>query len=340
MLKSKEHIRHCLLYEYQQGNSAAAAARNICHAIAEDAVSTNTAQLWFGRFRKGDCSLKEKTKSGRPTTINLDALKAIIDDDPTLTTYQLANTLGCCQSNVYYHLKNLHFVSKYGELVPHDLTQEQKKKRVEACKFLLEINRSSAWLDQVITCDEKWVKYSNPIRKRQWVKRGAKAAPTPKQPLHTKKRMLCIWWGMRGVVHWELLPVNTTINSTTYCAQIDRVAAKVQRLRPKWGKVWYQHDNARPHVHKDVREKLSSLGWQTVTHPAYSPDLAPSDYYLFLSLSNDLREREFEKEEDLKQYLDDFFNCKPSKFYSKGIEDLPRRWQVVIDSNGDYVPQN
>ena len=43
MLNPKEHIRHFLLYEYQLGNSAIDAARNICRAIGHDVISTATA---------------------------------------------------------------------------------------------------------------------------------------------------------------------------------------------------------------------------------------------------------------------------------------------------------
>jgi len=30
-----------------------------------------------------------------------------------------------------------------------------------------------------------------------------------------------------------------------------------------------------------TRQKLMELGWELMLHPPYSPDLAPSDYYLF-----------------------------------------------------------
>ena len=48
MQNSKEHIRHCLLYEYQMGHSALDAARNIYRTIGHDVVSTATAY----RFKK------------------------------------------------------------------------------------------------------------------------------------------------------------------------------------------------------------------------------------------------------------------------------------------------
>ncbi len=80
-----------------------------------------------------------------------------------------------------------------------------------------------------------------------------------------------------------------------------------------------------------VRTKLKELGWQTIPHPPYSPDLASSDYHLFLSLSNNLRGKQFQDEEDLK---------KSPEFYARGIRDLPRRRQEVIDSKGAYVLRN
>ncbi|PAA87580.1 hypothetical protein BOX15_Mlig026417g1, partial [Macrostomum lignano] len=47
------------------------------------------------------------------------------------------------------------------------------------------------------------------------------------------------------------------------------------------------------------KKKLLDLGWELVPHPPYSPDLAPSDYHLFLSLANALNNKTFADDEEL-----------------------------------------
>jgi histone-lysine N-methyltransferase SETMAR len=115
---------------------------------------------------------------------------------------------------------------------------------------------------------------------------------------------------------------------------LDRVAEK---LKGKQDRIYYLHDNARPHVAKLTREKLLKLGWITVPHPPYSPDLAPTDYHLFRSLSNHLREKKFNDENDVKMELANFFGQKSKDFYERGILSLSERWRQVIDSSGTYI---
>ena len=67
MQNTKEHIRHCLLYDYQLGHSAPEAARNICLAIGSGDMSISTACRLFERFQNKDYSLKDEQKSGRPS---------------------------------------------------------------------------------------------------------------------------------------------------------------------------------------------------------------------------------------------------------------------------------
>ena len=69
--------------------------------------------------------------------------------------------------------------------------------------------------------------------------------------------MLSVWWGVRRITHWELLPNGCNITADLYCQQLDCIAAKLQG---KQDRVYFLHDNARPHLVKSTREKLLKLG--------------------------------------------------------------------------------
>jgi len=333
---SRRELHVLLLHEYRLGHKATEAASNICSTMGKDALSTRTAQHWFNRFKNGNFELDDLPRSGRPLEIDIDVLKQLIEEDPRLTTRCLAERLGCSHTTVEKHLAELGKTWKYGVWIPHEMSPLQLQQRVDACMELLTSHRTYEWLRNLVTGDEKWVLYVNHTRKRQWLEVGQSGIATPKDDLHPKKVMLSVWWSVRGIIHWELLPTGSTITADLYCQQLDRVAAELQE---KQDKVYFLHDNARPHVAKSTREKLLELGWTTLVHPPYSPDLAPTDYHLFLSLANHLREKKFDDEHDLKTDIGNFFNQKSHEFYRRGIFSLPERWRQVVDSNGAYIDE-
>ena len=331
------HIRHCILYEFELGHNASAAARNICAAIGDGTVADRTCRDWFKRFREGDTSLEDQPRSGRPLECDVAQLKALVEDNPRLTTRELAAMLGCSYSTIDRHLNEMGKVSKLGSWVPHQLTPDNIQQRITICNSLLSKRNRHRFLQQIITGDEKWVLYVNHTRKRQWVNRGDLPDPDPKADLHPKKVMLSVWWDFQGIIYFELLPPNTTVDSSLYCEQLQSLKDVLPAKRPERRKVRLLHDNARPHTAKITRQKLEELGWQVLPHPPYSPDLAPSDYHLFRSLRNYLREKQFDDQNHLKSDLETFFQSRSKNFYEDGIMNLPKRWEFVIDNDGAYV---
>jgi hypothetical protein len=77
-----------------------------------------------------------------------------------------------------------------------------------------------------------------------------------KPDLHPQKIMVSVWWGIKGVIHWELVPTGTTVDADVYCDQLDRVAAKLQG---KQKKVYFLHDNARAHMPGKLVQNYWSL---------------------------------------------------------------------------------
>lgn len=148
--------------------------------------------------------------------------------------------------------------------------------------------------------------------------------------------MLSVWWDYKGVIYYELLARNETLTADLYCQQLDRLAAKIAEKRPNHGTIRFLHDNARPHIARMTRQKLLDLGWEVLPHPPYSPDIAPTDYHLFLSLSNAMQGKTFDDEDDMERWLAGFFESKPEKFYADGIGSLPERWRRVIEHDGGY----
>ncbi len=85
------------------------------------------------------------------------------------------------------------------------------------------------------------------------------------------------------------------------------------------------------------RQKIQELSWEILPHPAYSPDLAPSDYHVFRVLKRHLWEMKFDNQRQLEMKVSNFFDAQPPEFWQKGIEKLPDRWAQIIDSNGEYI---
>jgi len=83
-------------------------------------------------------------------------------------------------------------------------------------------------------------------------------------------------------VHYEFVPTGQTVNQFYYLEVLKRLREKVRRKRPKLftNNSWIlHHDNATAHAALSVREFLATKQITVLEHPAYSPDLASSDFF-------------------------------------------------------------
>jgi histone-lysine N-methyltransferase SETMAR len=74
-----------------------------------------------------------------------------------------------------------------------------------------------------------------------------------------------------------------------YTVLLEKYPSLMNRKR-----VLLKQDNARPHTAKKTLQKIEELeGIELLPHPAFSPDLGTSDYYLFCSMAQFLRGKKF-----------------------------------------------
>ena len=142
------------------------------------------------------------------------------------------------------------------------------------------------------------------------------------------------------VIYHELLKPNKTINRERYRTHLMRLSRALRGKRAQyehWNeKVILKHDNARPHVATPVKTYLETLKWEVLPHPPYSPDIAPSNYYLLRSMAHGLSDQQFRSYEDIEKWLDSWIASKDENFYLNGIWALPERWAKAVANDGQY----
>jgi histone-lysine N-methyltransferase SETMAR len=75
----------------------------------------------------------------------------------------------------------------------------------------------------------------------------------------------------------------------------------------------------------------------TSDHAAHSPDLAPSDFHLFLHLKKHLDGQKFHEDEGVKSEVTTLLHAQAAVFYDIGIQKLVPRLNKCHDKGGDYV---
>ncbi|GBM58712.1 hypothetical protein AVEN_153324-1 [Araneus ventricosus] len=69
----------------------------------------------------------------------------------------------------------------------------------------------------------------------------------------------------------------------------------------------------------------------------YSPDLAPSDFHLFLKLKEFLGGKCFGSDEELENAVNTCFNERAAEEYNMGILKLVVRYEKCLNVGDDYV---
>jgi histone-lysine N-methyltransferase SETMAR len=235
----------------------------------------------------GNTSLKEKDGRGRPTLVDNNQLRALVEANPKTTVRELSIELGVSHVTVVSHLKEIGKRKKLDKWVPHHLTDNHQNRRLEVASSLPLRHRNEPFLKRIMTCDEKWIFFDNTRRGGQWLDIDELPRHFPKQDLFPKKVMVSVWWGVTGIIHYSFLKRGKTITSESCSQELEIAYQKLERQSPNLANrkgVILLHDNARPHIGKVTQKKLSDLGIEVLPHPPYSPDLSPTDYHFFKHL--------------------------------------------------------
>ena len=132
---------------------------------------------------------------------------------------------------------------------------------------------------------------------------------------------------MEGIVHIEFLEQGTTINSERCVSTLRALKGRLRRVRHD--KV-IRHDNARPHTSRQTQCTLQQLERPTIPHPPYSPDLGPSDFFLFPLLMKHLKGNHYEADAEVEADVRSWCRSQTPKFFADGMRKLVQRWRLYI----------
>jgi len=149
-----------------------------------------------------------------------------------------------------------------------------------------------------LTGDEVWIYYNNGMD-YVWIGKEEQAATTIQNNNGGKKVMISVYWNPTGIKVVSMVPRNTSFTKNLFVESVlDDLKKEVNKTRPsRLGSGMYLHiDNAKPQC---ANTQITELGFQRLTHPPYSPDLAPSDFYLFGRLKRIFNGKNFVDDGDL-----------------------------------------
>jgi len=85
-----------------------------------------------------------------------------------------------------------------------------------------------------------------------------------------------------------------------------------------------------------VREILATKQITVLEHPAYSPDLAPSDFFLFPNIKETLKGRHFDDIDNIRSNTMAALKAIPQNQFQNCFEGWTWRWHWCITSQGEY----
>ncbi len=237
----------------------------------------------------------------------------------------------------------LHLKKRPARWTPHELSDQQRARRVDICRQLLRLraNRRDL-LETIVTRDESWILAYDPSSRQvtcEWLFRGQKRTNKPRSGLRTQRLMLVVFFDIRGIVHREFTPRGLGVRGHLYLDILRHLRRAMRRRRPQmWmtGRWWLQHDGAPAHRANIVTRYLRATQTCVLPHPAYSPDVTPCDYWLFARIKRHLKGQRFQDINELRRTVNNVMRDIPREQFEYAINKLVPRWRACVAAQGNY----
>ena len=335
-----EHLKHLVIYWHSKDLNAIQIYQKCCKNFPDESIHYSSITNWIRKIKRGENILVRKIGSGplSDETIDLKIYSAL-NEFPFHSLRSLSTCLKIPKSTIHDHLKKMGFIVKHLRYVPHILNSDQKMNRVKISKQLLDEiaeARDQSWRF-FLTGDESWFFFIEDFD-IQWVAPGEKPFTRSKRIISSPKRMLTVFWSPLGFRIIEMLPKGTRFNSKYFINEIlSKIAEIHNQENPNSRRRFVVHmDNATPHRSKETQTYGAQNKLRFCEHPAFSPDLAPSDFYLFGKVKNALKGSEFQCEQELFESVVQILTQITREELESVMDEWEKRLRACISANGDY----
>jgi histone-lysine N-methyltransferase SETMAR len=149
----------------------------------------------------------------------------------------------------------------------------------------------------------------------------------PKKVTSASKVMGTVFCDSEGCKLVDFLKKGETISAARYVQTLNKLRRGLRGKPPKQKTVILQYDNARSHTARLTLQTIQKKGCELLSHPPYSPDLAPLNYHLFGPLKDHLRGHHYETDEAVQEAVRSCLRGAGTDFYLRGIFKILQRWQ-------------
>ena len=139
--------------------------------------------------------------------------------------------------------------------------------------------------------------------------------------------MASVFWDRRRVIFIDYLQKGKTINVKYYAHLLQHLNNEIKKKWPHLSKnkVLFHQDNAAVHTSIITMVEINKLNFKLLPYAPYSPDLAPSDYFLSPNLKKWLSGQRFANNKEMESAVDDCFKELDGSHYKQGIEAIEHR---------------
>lgn len=345
----KTEIRAVIKYLHLKGMKGQDIHNDMVGTLGDSAPSYATVKRWISECKRGRTSTESEPNPGRPSDAscqeNIDAVQDMILSNRRHTVRKIAETMGIGTATAHHIISEvLGYHKVCARWVPRMLTNENRRTREQSSRENLELfnHNPEDFCARYVTMDETWAHHFDPETKQQSMQ--WKHPESPREVKFRKmssagKVMASVFWDAKGVLMVDYLERGKTITGAYYAGLLHKLrdAIKEKRRGKLSKKIIFHQDNAPAHTSNVAMAAIHDCGFELLSHPPYSPDLAPSDFHLFRHLKESLRGTAFEGDEDVISAVNQWFQDQDEKFFLEGVQALKHRWEKCVQLRGDYV---